>query len=143
MNAPVLSAAPAHLIPAQLPASLVLAEKAVPRYTSYPTAPHFHAGVTPQHAARWLDALPADARLSLYLHVPYCKAICNYCGCNTKAALRDGPLDVYVATLIKEMDVAAHATKARRVSFVHWGGGTPSLLGPDRLASMGGAGRAL
>ncbi|MDP2354802.1 MAG: oxygen-independent coproporphyrinogen III oxidase [Beijerinckiaceae bacterium] len=145
MNAP-LSAAPAQpvpaqpaaaqLVPAQLAASLVLAEKSVPRYTSYPTAPHFHAGVTPQLASGWLAALPADARLSLYLHVPYCKAICNYCGCNTKAALRDAPLDAYVATLLKEIDIAANATQARRVSFIHWGGGTPSLLGPDRLAQL-------
>jgi oxygen-independent coproporphyrinogen-3 oxidase len=137
MNAPVLSAAPA-----QLASSLVLAEKAVPRYTSYPTAPHFHAGVTPQVAAGWFAALPADARLSLYLHVPYCKAICNYCGCNTKAALREAPLDAYVATLLKEIDIAASATKARRVSFIHWGGGTPSLLGPERLARLWAALRA-
>ncbi len=131
VNAPLV--APAH---APLAASLVLAEKAVPRYTSYPTAPHFHAGVTPEVAAGWLAALPPDARLSLYLHVPYCRAICNYCGCNTKAALRDAPLDAYVATLLKEIDVAADATKARRVSFIHWGGGTPSLLGPERLKKL-------
>jgi oxygen-independent coproporphyrinogen-3 oxidase len=121
---------------APLAASLVLAEKSVPRYTSYPTAPHFQPRVTPEIAAGWLGALPADARLSLYLHVPYCKAICNYCGCNTKAALRDAPLDAYVATLLKEIDIAAHAAPARRVCFVHWGGGTPSLLGPERLARL-------
>ncbi len=62
---------------APLAASLVLAEKSVPRYTSYPTAPHFQPRVTPEIAAGWLGALPAGARLSLYLHVPYCKAICN------------------------------------------------------------------
>ena len=122
--------------PSPLAASLVLAEKAVPRYTSYPTAPHFHAGVTGETAAGWLGALAPDARLSLYLHVPYCTAICNYCGCNTKAALREAPLDAYVATLAKEIDIAARATPARRVSFVHWGGGTPSLLGPQRLAAL-------
>ncbi len=65
VNAPLVAAAHAPLA-----ASLVLAEKAVPRYTSYPTAPHFHAGVTPEVAAGWLAALPPDARLSLYLHVP-------------------------------------------------------------------------
>ena len=45
----------------------------VPRYTSYPTAPHFHAGVGSQHYREWLGALPGDARLSLYLHVPFCQ----------------------------------------------------------------------
>jgi oxygen-independent coproporphyrinogen-3 oxidase len=119
-----------------LAASLVLAEKAVPRYTSYPTAPHFHDRVTGETAAGWLAALAPDARLSLYLHVPYCKAICNYCGCNTKAALRDAPLDAYVATLSREIELAAAAAPARRVSFIHWGGGTPSLLGPQRLKAL-------
>ncbi|MFN3890981.1 MAG: oxygen-independent coproporphyrinogen III oxidase [Beijerinckiaceae bacterium] len=122
--------------PGSLAASLVLAEKAAPRYTSYPTAPHFHDGVTPDVAAAWLRGLPPDARLSIYLHVPYCRAICNYCGCNTKAALRDAPLDAYVATLLKEIDLVAGMTPARRVSFIHWGGGTPSLLGPERLKTL-------
>ncbi len=42
----------------------------VPRYTSYPTAPHFHAGVTSDTYRRWLSALPDEASLSLYLHIP-------------------------------------------------------------------------
>ncbi len=133
VNAP--ANAPAQK-PGPLAASLVLAEKSVPRYTSYPTVPHFNPGVTPAVAAGWLGALSPDARLSLYLHVPYCRAICNYCGCNTKAALREAPLDAYVATLLKEIDMAARTTPARRVSFVHWGGGTPSLLGAERLARL-------
>lgn len=132
-----MSAAAFTLAPsAALPASLALAEKAAPRYTSYPTAPHFHAGVTPELAAEWLGALDCNARLSLYLHVPYCRAICNYCGCNTKAALRDDPVDAYAATLLQEIELVAAATPARAVSFVHWGGGTPSLLGPTRLKAL-------
>ena len=123
--------------PGGLAASLVLAEKAAPRYTSYPTAPHFHPGVTPEVAAGWLRALPPDARLSLYLHVPYCRAICNYCGCNTKAALRDAPLDAYVATLRKEIDVAADATSARRVSFIHWGGARQAFSGRSGYGDSG------
>lgn len=120
----------------QLPASLVLAEKSAPRYTSYPTAPQFHAGVSGETAARWMGALAPDARLSLYLHVPYCRAICNYCGCNTKAVLRDAPLDAYAQTLAREIELVAGLTRARRVTHIHWGGGTPSLLGPARLRDL-------
>lgn len=113
--------------------SLLLAERAVPRYTSYPTAPHFSKAVGPSEQRRWLADLPANANLSLYLHVPYCRSICHYCGCHTKAALKDGPLEIYASGMVQEIDLLSHATQAKRVHHIHWGGGTPSLLGPARL----------
>ncbi len=122
-----------------LPASLALAERSAPRYTSYPTAPHFHAGVTGETFAQWLGALHREARLSLYLHVPFCRTICAYCGCNTKAAVREAPLDAYVRTLEREIALAGAASGASRVTQIHWGGGTPGLLGPDRLKRLHGA----
>ena len=118
-------------------ATLILAERSAPRYTSYPTAPHFVPLGDPS-ARGWLAALPADATLSLYLHVPYCTSICTYCGCNTKAVRRSEPLDAYVATLEQEIALLAEATTARRVTHIHWGGGTPSLLGPERLLRVRG-----
>ena len=115
--------------------ALILAERSAPRYTSYPTAPHF-APMGDEAARGWLAALPAQASLSLYLHVPYCSAICTYCGCNTKAVRRSEPLDAYAATLEQEMALLAGATGARRVTHIHWGGGTPSLMGPERLLRL-------
>jgi oxygen-independent coproporphyrinogen-3 oxidase len=119
----------------RLAPALVLAERAVPRYTSYPTAPHFKAE-TPGRTGTWLADLGEDAHLSLYLHVPYCRAICNYCGCNTKAVLREEPLDAFTTTLATEIELLARATPARAVTHLHWGGGTPSLLGPERLLRL-------
>ncbi len=112
---------------------LILAERAVPRYTSYPTAPHFHAGVEAWTAAEWLAALPASATLSLYLHVPYCAAMCSYCGCHTKVTRRREPIDAYITALLSEIDLLARATPARWVTHLHWGGGTPGMLGPEGL----------
>ncbi|MEJ2435516.1 MAG: hypothetical protein P8Y53_21065, partial [Pseudolabrys sp.] len=63
--------------------ALALAERKVPRYTSYPTAPHFTAEVGPEVYAEWLERLPREAGLSLYIHVPFCTELCFYCGCNT------------------------------------------------------------
>ena len=52
----------------------------------------------------WLAGLDPGTSLSLYLPVPYCRSICHYCGCHTKAALKDGPLEVYASGLVQEID---------------------------------------
>lgn len=105
------------------------AARTVPRYTSYPTAPHFSEAVDGETYATWLAGLAADAPVSLYLHVPYCRSICHYCGCHTKAALRDDPVIDYAETLVREVDLVADRIGRRPpVAHVHWGGGTPSLL---------------
>ena len=66
-------------------------QERLPRYTSYPTAPHFSAAIGPDTYAEWLRAIPPDASASLYLHVPFCRAMCWYCGCHTTVARRDEP----------------------------------------------------
>lgn len=114
----------------------ILAEQAVPRYTSYPTAPHFTAAVGPEIYADWLRALSADTTLSLYLHVPYCAKLCLYCGCNTKIVRRRDPIDAYADTLAREIERVAALTGRHKVSSIHWGGGTPSMLGASRLAEL-------
>jgi len=119
--------------------SLSLAERSVPRYTSYPTAPHFSPAVQAGTYAEWLSQLPADASLSLYLHVPYCTAICHYCGCQTKATRRDEPVRTYADYLLQEIALVQQATAARSVHRIHWGGGTPSILGGERLSAIFGA----
>jgi oxygen-independent coproporphyrinogen III oxidase len=117
-------------------ASLALAERAAPRYTSYPTAPHFSASVGCDQTRQWLGELSSQATLSLYFHVPYCSEICAYCGCHTKALRQDAPLTAYKETLLREIELVAGATKARRVVSIHWGGGTPGMLGPGRFAEI-------
>lgn len=116
---------------------LSYAMRTVPRYTSYPTAPHFHDGLTADTYAQWLESLGADDSLSLYLHVPYCREICHYCGCHTKATRKDAPLVAYAKTLREEIDlVAGHLSKAGPVRHIHWGGGTPSLLPASELRAI-------
>jgi len=100
----------------------------VPRYTSYPTAPHFSPAVTPGVYANWLAELP-DEPLSLYLHVPFCEQLCLYCGCNTVVVRRDGPRSAYAEALMEEIGLAADAIGARRrATHIHFGGGTPTAL---------------
>jgi len=105
---------------------------AVPRYTSYPTAPHFHDGINADVYADWLAALPADQPVSLYLHVPFCQRMCWYCGCHTKVVGRYEPIHDYAETLAREADLVADALPGRlRVSHLHFGGGSPTTLSED------------
>ena len=115
--------------------SLALAERNVPRYTSYPTAPHFTAAVGPARYAEWLGALPRAASLSLYVHVPFCTELCHYCGCNTRAVRKREPVDAYAERLIEEIALLA-PLKDGKLTHLHWGGGTPSILGPQWLETI-------
>lgn len=109
----------------------------VPRYTSYPTAPHFHAGIGPETYARWLRALPQNASISLYLHVPYCDRLCWFCGCNTKHTLRYEPVAQYLKALKSEIDWVSDKLDGRgRVTAIHLGGGSPTLLTPEDLSAL-------
>lgn len=116
--------------------SCLLAAQTVPRYTSYPTAPHFTPAMDADVYGTWLDTLASDAKLSLYLHVPFCSEICHYCGCHTKAVRRREPVDAYAETLMEEIALIADRLAARKVVHIHWGGGTPSMLGPQRLRDI-------
>jgi oxygen-independent coproporphyrinogen-3 oxidase len=109
----------------------------VPRYTSYPPAPRFRAGFPAATYRDWLAALDPARTLSLYIHVPFCRQLCWYCGCNMKLASRYEPVASYVESLIKEIALVADALPGRfAVSHLHFGGGTPTTLEPDDLAHV-------
>jgi oxygen-independent coproporphyrinogen III oxidase len=113
------------------------ATRAVPRYTSYPTAPHFRPDFEAEAYVRWLAATDPAQPISLYLHVPFCKQMCWYCGCNMKLAARYAPIAAYVDDLIREIELVAAALPARmQVAHLHWGGGTPTALSPDDLTRV-------
>ncbi|WP_279482364.1 oxygen-independent coproporphyrinogen III oxidase [Aureimonas sp. SK2] len=114
-----------------------LAAARVPRYTSYPTAADFTSAVGPEQAARWLGEIESDEPISVYLHVPYCRDICHYCGCHAKAARRESVVDAFRTALLAEIAlVARHAKAPVRIGRIAWGGGTPSILGLGGLASI-------
>lgn len=111
-------------------------EARLPRYTSYPTAPHFSPEIGPAVYADWLASLPAHEPVSLYLHIPFCRAMCWYCGCHTTITARDQPIVDYLGMLRKEIRmVAAEVAQPLPVEKVHFGGGTPTIVEPaDFLA---------
>ena len=102
---------------------------AVPRYTSYPTAPHFHAGIGEEAYVRWLGGLAPGAALSLYVHVPFCDTLCWFCGCSTKMTRRYAPVAAYLRALEREIALASRRlVRGARVRHLHWGGGSPTML---------------
>ena len=112
-------------------------DERLPRYTSYPTAPHFNAGVDGACYSGWLKALAAGTTTSLYLHVPFCRSMCWYCGCHTTVALRNGPIVDYLAALRGEIALVAEQLSAPLdVRHIHFGGGTPTILEPADFAAL-------
>lgn len=115
-----------------------LAERAVPRYTSYPTAAEFHAGVGAREQAEALATVAPGTPVSLYLHIPFCHEICWYCGCNTGAIGRVDRIAAYRDALLREIETVGAQMRGRVVS-VHFGGGSPNALPPADLLAVAGA----
>ncbi|MEO5337556.1 MAG: oxygen-independent coproporphyrinogen III oxidase [Magnetospirillum sp. WYHS-4] len=104
----------------------------VPRYTSYPTAPHFSEAVDGDLYREWLGTLAPETGLSLYFHIPFCDSMCWFCGCYTKIVKRYEPVREYLDSLLAEIDLVAAALPGRfRARHLHWGGGSPTMLRGD------------
>ena len=102
--------------------------RAAPRYTSYPTAPHFNEQVGAREVEDWLGRLDVSKPLSLYLHVPFCREVCWYCGCNMRVENKYERISPYVDALLAEIEtVSAYLGGRGNVSQVHFGGGTPNI----------------
>ncbi|MBB1490044.1 oxygen-independent coproporphyrinogen III oxidase [Paracoccus sp. MC1854] len=119
---------------------LGLFDARVPRYTSYPTAPHFKLSVGPAGFTDWIHAIPAGASISLYMHVPFCRRLCWFCACRTQGTQSDAPVRAYADILLAELELLkANLAPGVRLSRLHWGGGTPTLMPPDMMRRVAGA----
>ncbi|WP_204115617.1 oxygen-independent coproporphyrinogen III oxidase [Shimia biformata] len=121
-------------------AKLGLFDAKVPRYTSYPTAPHFKNDVTPDLFQSWIEAIRPGSQISLYLHVPFCRRLCWFCACRTQGTSSASPVAAYVETLKTELAMLArHLPEGVTLSRLHWGGGTPTLLEAGMMTDLAGA----
>ena len=106
--------------------------EAVPRYTSYPPATRFHDGVGAADWKSWMDDQPERPVLSLYVHIPFCKTMCWYCGCNTTVPNKDDRVARYLDALDKEIQTRPIPVDGI-VHHIHFGGGSPDMLSPARF----------
>lgn len=112
----------------------------VPRYTSYPTAPNFGPSVTPGQFADWVRQITPGSRISLYLHVPFCRRLCWFCACRTQGTTSDAPVISYLRSLRAEIALLkATLPEGVTLSRLHWGGGTPTLLAAPMIEELSAA----
>lgn len=121
-------------------ARLGLFDAKVPRYTSYPTSPHFSGAIGSATFADWARAIPENGEVSLYVHVPFCRRLCWFCACRTQGTSTDSPVIAYLEVLKAELRMLGEILPSGvRLSRLHWGGGTPTLLGPGLITDLAAA----
>jgi oxygen-independent coproporphyrinogen-3 oxidase len=112
-----------------------------PRYTSYPTALELHEGLGAEAYREELKrAARRDGALGLYVHLPFCAERCLFCGCNVVVTKHREVAERYLGFLFREIDAVARLLgRGRRVTQLHWGGGTPTYLAPEQMRRLFGA----
>jgi oxygen-independent coproporphyrinogen-3 oxidase len=115
-------------------------DRSGPRYTSYPTADRFDASFDEaayRRAAANRNAGGARRPLALYVHLPFCSDVCFYCACNKVVTRNAGKAASYLEHLRVELALAGDLFRGgRRVTRMHWGGGTPTYYDLDRLRGL-------
>ncbi|MCU4176310.1 oxygen-independent coproporphyrinogen III oxidase [Carboxylicivirga sp. N1Y90] len=110
-----------------------------PRYTSYPPATFFHEAYGNENYKESVilsnDEKPEN--VSVYVHIPFCPQLCTFCGCTTYTGMGHNVIEKYVETLIKEIKlVSKDVSKERKLTQVHWGGGTPNAISADLIRKV-------
>ncbi len=110
----------------------------VPRYTSYPTAVQFQPDFPGATADQWLTGLDPQASLSVYVHIPFCRQLCWYCGCHTSVPNSYDRAARYVDYLVRDIKRSASLFSGRRgkVKHLHFGGGTPTYLDDGHISEI-------
>ncbi|MGP1450261.1 MAG: oxygen-independent coproporphyrinogen III oxidase [Wolinella sp.] len=109
--------------------------KAGPRYTSYPTANEFHEGFSVDDYIVALSREDSSRALSLYVHLPFCRSACYFCGCNVIYTSKEDKKSRYIGYLKKELALLKQVLDTNRiVTQLHFGGGTPTFMDAEQLA---------
>jgi oxygen-independent coproporphyrinogen III oxidase len=127
------------MLPALTDEQIHRLDRAAPRYTSYPTVPAWRDDFGAADYVRALQiASQATAEpLSIYVHIPFCREMCTFCGCNALVSRNPARADRYLDAIEREVGlVAPHLSARRSVSRLHLGGGTPTTLTEAQLLRL-------
>jgi oxygen-independent coproporphyrinogen-3 oxidase len=112
-------------------------DRAGPRYTSYPTALQFSTAYGSHDYIESVEQSnndPIPSPLSLYFHIPFCNTICYYCGCSKVITKDHSKASAYVDLLLREIKLQGELfDRDRKVTQMHWGGGTPTFLQDNEI----------
>lgn len=109
-----------------------------PRYTSFPTVPHWDTNTWNKATWRKLVRLTklekVNSGWAIYVHLPYCEKLCTYCGCNTRITTNHAVERPYIDAVLAEWKmIVEEMGVAPLISEVHLGGGTPTFFSPEHL----------
>ncbi len=102
--------------------------KPTPRYTSYPTAPEWEPLKPASYETKLKQFADSHSPLSLYVHIPFCKSMCLFCGCSVVLNRKQEKEEEYVRYLQKELSLLSQWLKKTKIHQLHFGGGTPTKL---------------
>ncbi len=111
----------------------------VPRYTSYPPANHFIQDFSESdYQSLVVQSNSEDPSLvAFYIHIPFCAQICHYCGCNALKMENSKTVKKYVDAIKTEiLMVSKMVDSSRRISQIHYGGGTPNAIKAEYLKEI-------
>lgn len=112
-------------------------DRPAPRYTSYPPATQFHERIAPNAREKMLASIADDARISLYLHIPFCHQLCYYCGCFTNVTRKQERITRYLNALTREIQMTAQRLgDGVQLGHLHFGGGSPTMLSADDFRDL-------
>lgn len=113
----------------------------IPRYTSYPTVPHWDDHIDKKKFSnlflQQFDEVNVTQGINLYIHLPFCETLCTYCGCNKRITTNHSVEDEYLSVIEREWDLYRKLMKQTPViSGLHLGGGTPTFFSPKNLERL-------
>lgn len=114
-------------------------EISLPRYTSFPTLPHWDQNhFQPSKAIQLLkNQVLLDPRVSLYIHLPFCESLCTFCGCNKRITRNHQVEAPYIQSILEEWRLYKMLLPTQPViSHIHLGGGTPTFFSPEQLTIL-------
>ncbi len=111
----------------------------IPRYTSYPPANYFHGNFTSDDYIEAVKNSNSEwpENISFYIHIPFCTKLCYFCGCNSHLTRDKNKIHNYIDAVSKEiLKVKKLLDPSRKISQVHWGGGTPNSIPAEMIIGI-------